>query len=37
MHVGMCAFFQNLDGQHIDREVLPRMQALAPRSPFHAP
>ena len=21
MHVGMCAFFQNLDGQHTDREV----------------
>ncbi len=60
MHVGMCAFFQNLDGQHTDREVyifsyggmphdearrnirlfaekvLPRVQALAPRSPFHA-
>jgi len=24
----MCAFFQNLDGQHTDREVLPRVQAL---------
>jgi hypothetical protein len=21
MHVGMCAFFQNLDGRHTDREV----------------
>jgi len=28
MHVGLCAFFQNLDGQHTDREVLPRVQAL---------
>ena len=33
MHVGMCAFFQNLDGQHTDREVyqrkvLPRVQVL---------
>jgi len=28
MHVGLCAFFQNLDGQHTDREVLPRVQEL---------
>ena len=33
MHVGMCAFFQNLDGQHTDREVY--QHELAP-SPFDA-
>src|SRR5207248_2577651 len=29
MHVGMCAFFQNLDGQHTDREVLLRVRRTA--------
>jgi alkanesulfonate monooxygenase SsuD/methylene tetrahydromethanopterin reductase-like flavin-dependent oxidoreductase (luciferase family) len=29
MHVGMCAFFQNLDGRHTDREVYRHEIALA--------
>src|SRR5436309_2876906 len=29
MHVGMCAFFQNLDGQHTDREVYQHELAMA--------
>src|SRR5437867_7537862 len=29
MHVGMCAFFQNLDGQHTDREVWRHELAMA--------
>ena len=26
MHVGMCAFFQNLDRQHTDRQVYPHVR-----------
>ena len=29
MHVGMCAFFQNLDGQHTDRQVYQHELAMA--------